>query len=74
MDNENESAGGKAISKAGPFSGPGFMLGAVMGVFMIWGIGRFSEMGGGELTTFYRNSYIVFLGITSAVYYKRIKL
>jgi hypothetical protein len=56
-----------------PFSEPGFILGAVGGVFALWGIGRISGMDGETLRIFYRNSYTVFFGISSFLYYKKIR-
>lgn len=55
------------------FSETGFILGAVAGIFALWGIGRVSGMDGEVLKIFYRNSYTVFFGISSFLYYKKIK-
>ncbi len=55
------------------FSGPGFALGAVAGVFALWAIGRLSGLDAGMLKTFYRNSFTVFLGLSAFIYYKKIK-
>ncbi|MHB8174347.1 MAG: hypothetical protein ACYDFU_07825 [Nitrospirota bacterium] len=55
------------------FSGPGFALGAVAGVFALWALGQISGMEGETLKIFYRNSYTVFFGISSFLYYKKIK-
>lgn len=55
------------------FSETGFILGAVVGIFALWGIGRLSGMDGEALKIFYRNSYTVFFGISSFLYYKKIR-
>ena len=55
------------------FSTTGFILGAVVGVFALWGIGRLSGMDGDALKIFYRNSYTVFFGISAVLYYKKIR-
>ncbi len=55
------------------FSGPGFALGAVAGVFALWAIGRLSGLDAGALKTFYRNSFTVFFGLSAFIYYKKIR-
>jgi|GEM_PF-6824077 len=74
-NSENEDVKpGFPLRKADEFDILGFLMGAVMGVFMIWGIGRFADIRGEELANFYRFSYIVFIGLASLIYYKRLKI
>ncbi len=71
QNNQEKTSTVREIKDA--FSGPGFVLGAVAGVFVLWAIGQISGIDGSALKTFYRNSFTVFTGLSALIYYKKIK-
>ena len=49
------------------------VLGIIMGFAFIWGIGRFADLSGDNLSNFYRSSYFTFFGVSSFVYNHKIR-